>query len=517
MQRRLAWFKELRLYKRVCDLCKKEKISMYPPEAQYTVYCPECWWGDGWNPQEYAREYDFSKPFFEQFNEQMHRVPLMGLAIGTNTLQNSPFTNHCDNSKNCYLIYYSDYCEDTQYGFYLARDKSLLDCTIVWECGESYDSMNIFRSSRVHGSRSNVHDSLDCYLIKDCKNGQDCFGSCNLRNKKYVFFNEQLTKEEYKERMSKIDLGSYKTYEEMRAQSEEVWKKSIPHPAYDYVMTENCTGSYVFYSKNCKECYDLGYCENCKYIMLIKNPSVKDSYDYIDWGEGAERIYEGITVGDQVADVRFSQDIHSSHNVEYSKSCMGSANLFGCIGIRNKEYCIFNKQYDKETFDAMRKKIIAQMKGEYGEFFPMTLSPHAYNDTFAHMFFPLTKEAVVGNGLHWFESPVHEYQTTLNADQLPDHIRDATDEILKEVIKCMTCSRGYRVTQHEFQFLKHYNFPLPRRCPFCRIEEKLKIWVRQMTLIDRICDKCGVAFRIPYTKEYAPVVYCKKCYFAEVI
>src|SRR3989338_1379004 len=60
LKRRLAWFKGLRLYLRKCDLCKKEKISMYRPDAPYIIYCNECWWSDKWNPEDYEREYHFS-------------------------------------------------------------------------------------------------------------------------------------------------------------------------------------------------------------------------------------------------------------------------------------------------------------------------------------------------------------------------------------------------------------------------------------------------------------------------
>lgn len=523
LQRRLAWFKGFRLYKRKCDLCGEEKISMYKPDAPYTVYCADCWWSDKWNPEDYAREYDFSKPFFEQLDEFLHKVPIRGIAVTKSVTELSPYTNHCDHSKNCYLIFYSDYDEDCQYGFYLTRDKSLLDCSVYWECEQCYDGLNGFRNNRVHGSRGNVHTSFDCYFLRDAKSAEHCFGSANLHNKKYVFFNEQLTKEEYEKKLNEMDLGSYKTYQEMKSRAEEIWKNSIPNPCYDYMFNDNCTGNYVFYSKNCKECYDSGYCEDCKYMMLIKTPSVKDSYDYVDWGENAERIYEGITIGNNVSDVKFSQDIHNSHHVEYSKSCMNDAFLLGCSGLRNKEYCVFNKRYDKEAFHAIRKKILAHMEAspyrdamgyeyKYGEFFPMSLSPHDYNDTFAQMFYPLDKEEALQRGLTWAEMSPNEYATTMNAADLPDHVRDAKDGVLNEVIKCTTCPRGYKITHQELQFLRQHNLPLPRRCPFCRIEEKVKRWSWQMTLIERDCDKCGKHFRTSYRKEDAPIAYCTKCY-----
>ena len=68
----------------------------------------------------------------------------------------------------------------------------------------------------------------------------------------------------------------------------------------------------------------------------------------------------------------------------------------------------------------------------------------------------------------------------------------------------------------ELRFLRKMNLPLPRTCPFCRINEKLNLWVDNMKLKDRICDACGIEFRTHYGKERAPKIFCKKCYQQEV-
>ena len=49
--------------------------------------------------------------------------------------------------------------------------------------------------------------------------------------------------------------------------------------------------------------------------------------------------------------------------------------------------------------------IIAHMKetGEWGEFFPATLSPHGYNETVAQDYFPLSKQDVEKRGWYWRE------------------------------------------------------------------------------------------------------------------
>ena len=153
---------------------------------------------------------------------------------------------------------------------------------------------------------------------------------------------------------------------------------------------------------------------------------------------------------------------------------------------------------------------------KFGEFFPTELSPYPYNESWAFTFNPKTKEEVLGEGWKWREPQERSYNISIKPEDLPDHIRDTKDDILNEAIKCEICPRGYRITPQELQFLRQHNFPLPRRCPFCRIEEKVKRWVWQTTLVERNCDKCGKAFRTNYRKEDADVVYCKECYLKEI-
>ena len=62
--RRIAWRNERVLYKSVCELCKKNVISMYDPKNDLIVYCDKCWWGDNWNIKNFSSSYDFNVPFF---------------------------------------------------------------------------------------------------------------------------------------------------------------------------------------------------------------------------------------------------------------------------------------------------------------------------------------------------------------------------------------------------------------------------------------------------------------------
>jgi hypothetical protein len=107
LQRRLAWMVNINLFKRKCDLCGEEGICKYEPKSPFVIYCYKCWWSDKWDPVSYQKEIDFAKPFLEQFKELFCETPILGLSIDTITGELSPFVNHCDYAKNCYMIYYS--------------------------------------------------------------------------------------------------------------------------------------------------------------------------------------------------------------------------------------------------------------------------------------------------------------------------------------------------------------------------------------------------------------------------
>ncbi len=65
-QQRLITRNELTLYKRKCDKSGSDIVSMYHPDVLFPVYSQKEWWGDSWNGDDYAQDFDFEKPFFEQ-------------------------------------------------------------------------------------------------------------------------------------------------------------------------------------------------------------------------------------------------------------------------------------------------------------------------------------------------------------------------------------------------------------------------------------------------------------------
>jgi Zn ribbon nucleic-acid-binding protein len=526
LQRRLAFLNISHLYHRQCDLCHAEIISVYRADLPYKVYCQTCWWSDKWDPLDYGRDYDFNRPFFEQFKELWQSVPLLGLSVDTTNV-NSPYINLAGHVKNSYLIFHADFDEDALYGYYLINNKNVVDCSLTIQSEYCYDSMHTFKCNGCVGLRSQVTESLNCAFLKDCDNCQDCFGSANLKNKKYYIFNQPYSREEYFEEMKKWDLGSHAQYQEAKRHAEECWATVPPRPTFmDFSV--NCTGNNIFESKNVKDSFEVISAQDCRFLMMMYAGPVKDCYDVTSWGNNAMLCYEGCNVGENASQLRFCQEGGlEALDCEYAKLGYGGRHQFGCVSMRKTPYCILNKAYSESEYKALRERIIEQMNTlpfvdavgttySYGEFFPMELSPFPYNITLANDFFPLAENAAVERGLAWRADEPPKHPITISSAELPDHIKDVDEKILQEVIGCARCNKGFKIAPAELQFLKGRNFPLPRECPFCRIEEKVHVWAARRKVAERVCERCGKAFASCYSSVDVPKILCKECWLDQL-
>src|SRR3989344_3349887 len=99
--RRMTWWNEHNLFKNKDSHDGKEIFSTYPPQSPWPVYEHSYWWSDDWDAMGYGREYDFKRPFFEQFNELVCAVPRSAREI--KSLENSDYSDNSSHLKNCYL------------------------------------------------------------------------------------------------------------------------------------------------------------------------------------------------------------------------------------------------------------------------------------------------------------------------------------------------------------------------------------------------------------------------------
>ncbi len=125
----------------------------------------------------------------------------------------------------------------------------------------------------------------------------------------------------------------------------------------------------------------------------------------------------------------------------------------------------------------------------------------------------------------------------MKAGDIPESIDDIPDSIVNEVIECAMCQRGYRIVFAELKLLKRFSFPVPQMCSECRHKRRFKR-INPMKLWRRTCQcageksengiytntgkhqhegKCSKEFETSYSPDRNEIVYCEKCYQAEIV
>jgi hypothetical protein len=182
-------------------------------------------------------------------------------------------------------------------------------------------------------------------------------------------------------------------------------------------------------------------------------------------------------------------------------------------------YCILNKQYSKEAYETLMPRIIAHMQktGEWGEFFPASCRPFAYNESLAQVYFPLSREEVLKRGWKWHEEPLEPLRVSriIKGKDLPDTIDDIPDDILNWAIECDVTGKPFRIIRQELEFYRSMRLPVPRLHPDERHRRRMALR-NPRKLWNRTCGKCQGPIMTSYAPERPEIVYCEKCYLASV-
>ena len=527
-QRRLMFRNNRVFYRRECALCHKSMLSVYHKNRPYIVYCRECWLGDKWNPIDYEKDYDFERPFFEQFLELQKKVPRSNL-FQTNYV-NSEYCNYGKDFKECYLLFGGYNNERLYFGNQVFDSRDSMDIAFSDKIEFSYGLFECERTNKLFFSEHCMDCVESMYLI-DCKNCMSCFGCVGLVNKQYYIFNKPYSREKYLE-FVKNNQGSFKRHRDNLKKLEDL-KKTVPHRYARVYKSVNSDGDDLSEVRNTHDSFSSREAEDSRFLFFCKH-GTKDCYDISFIGFNCELEYENChSFGGHNA--AFGVRNFSSQNIRYSEDCHDCQNIYGCIGLRKQNYCILNKQYGKEEYEKLLPRIIEHMKksGEYGEFFSLKLSPFAYNETIAQEYFPLSKEEVLGKNYEWQDIEDRNYKIDIKNKDIPDKIEDIGDDILKKVIECEhngkckeQCTEAFKIVAEELKFLRRMNLPLPRLCPNCRNYQLLN-QRNPMKLWDRNCmcdkenhfhgtDKCEVEFKTTYAPDRPEIVYCEECYKKEV-
>ena len=459
---------------------------------------------------------DFEKPFLDQLLELRRKVP------------SSAGRNFKEVENSIALVSLGDV---NSYFVVLSRSKnsffsvSALDTESsaeVYNSSSITNSYQIVHSDRVYNSQY-VRESRDCInsaFLFDCRNVENCFGATNKRNKSYLWFNEQLTKEEWEKRRAEVDLGSRAEAKKWLDKFDDLVKTAV-WPENFNEHNENSTGEYLTKATNCDSVYyadggardefhtswSLGNCERNAYASSMSNS--QDNYFSCDVVECNK--------------TRYSYMLMRCQNVEYSTECYDCEDCFGCVGLRRKKFCILNKQYTEEDYWNKLDELKCAMlvRGEYGEFLPAKMSPAYFPeggsvryyladpDTFAKKVnahdFKADADGAIGSVLSGAEN-VPDSMT------IPDSIDDIDEAWVSKPVQDATYSRRFSLLAPEVSLYKKLRVAPPTSHHVKRVLD-LTLTANTGVFEEKICEGCKKKITVSKNARYPDRhIFCKSCY-----
>ncbi len=502
----LAFFVFGKFRKGISNFSGESLITVIPENARYPIYKSHEWWSDSWDPLSFGQEYNSNRPFFEQLKELQEKIPRPHQVGKNNT--NCDWCDDTWDCKNCYLSRSMKDCEDLYYSYRNVKVKNSFDIVYSFNLQNSYDNLFCHDSFNLNFSE-NCKDCIDSYFLFDCRNCQNCFMSWNLRNKQYCIRNKQYTKENYELELKKINLGSNKNTEILKAEFENILKKNAVHRENFNLKTTNSSGNYLTNCDKCANVFSWENSQNCR--NQLRGLNTKDCIDQaVSWYDEVSGdnscVYGGYEIKHSSwSNARYSEYLDLCDEVEY---------CFGCVGLRKKKYCILNKQYSKEEYETLKRKIIEDMekREEYGKFLPYSMGLCAYNLSCGMTYFsPSIKDEIIKNGGYWSEEDLSQTDG-ISSLELNDSINETDPNIVKQALICPETHYRFNISSAEYDFHKNKNFSLPR----LHFDQRILKKMRRMSVLKRYpykCFYCEKEINAYYPPEWGyQKIACEECY-----
>ena len=381
------------------------------------------------------------------------------------------------------------------------------------------NSYNVLHSKRILNGKfvRESYDCNNCSFVFDCRNCENCFGATNKMNKKYLFFNEQLTKEEWEKKVAVIDFGDRIIVDEYRQKfrvliNEAVWPENFNE------RTSDCLGEYLTDSTRMKNCY---LCrknsDNEFWCTFTHFAGTNNAFCF--GGAATSNSYYGI-VGN-ASGCKFCEEARQCIDCEYCCQCSNCENCFACVGLNHKRFCLFNKQYMEEEYWILVDKLKTKMleRGEYGEFFPVNFSPSYFPQTCARLFFGADENFADLAGAKKFDpesagavGELSASSVVRNADELPNHLSEFNDDLLGQTFFDNTTNRRFSYLRPELDFYRKTKI-IPPKIHYVARMEGLFRELNAGIFIEARCINCkkdltvAKNFTYPHRK-----IYCHSCY-----
>lgn len=496
-------------------------LSYVHPTSGLKVLPDQEWLAKDFSSQ--GREYSAAKPFFEQFRQLQTAVPMK--AAGNLIEPERSMTIASFGDIDSYFVSDSK-TRDCFFALSAANSERSAEIHNVLQAVDSYHIDNAFNTNRSQYIRDarDILDSSFGFNVYDCA---DCFGAASRKHKKYLFFNEQLSAEEYKKRRTAIDLGRRSVAEEWKEKFNAFLSKETIWPQNLSVFERNSTGEYLVRVRNCRMCYAcVHYCSNL-YWSAFGGNQARDSA-FLMAGGWLSNTYASVAIN-KSANCSFSYFLSHCQNLEYCFQCLNCENCFGCVGLQRKNFYIFNKPYSQTEYWQRLDELKCAMleRGEYGEFFPLGFSPVYFLQSASAMYWLSgEKEAKQLGAAIYAPSSADaigedriDTSNARSAAEIPDSIDDIGDEWCGVPIRDEALGRYFTFLKPEIALYRKLRVAPPNKHFIRRIAEMIQE-ANSAVFEEKKCDKCGKTMIVSINKTFPEKkIYCTECfkkYFEEV-
>jgi hypothetical protein len=153
--------------------------------------------------------------------------------------------------------------------------------------------------------------------------------------------------------------------------------------------------------------------------------------------------------------------------------------------------------------------------GEWGEFFPRSMSPYGYNETNAIDYFPQTREESLQKGFLWRDETDQQETYLGPVFDPPEAISGIGNDICEKILLCEVTGKPFKIIPQELKFYREMGLPLPRRS----FEQRHKDRINKRNprhLWNRECANCHKAIQTTYNPDRPEIIYCEDCYLATI-
>jgi len=368
---------EHHLYHTTCGLSGKKTISRIVPELWVPVYTNAAWASDDWECTDFGIERDAEGSVFEKINQLARSVPYQDM-IGslTNTTTNALYTNYTADITDSYMVFDAHTINKC---YYLTKARrcddcvdghGLMDCRRCYECIDSQWLMKC-------GWAQQCSHCRDCWWMLDCHNCESCIWCVWQSHKQYCIFNQQATKEQFEEFREKC-IASWRNIDETKQ------RKTLIAEDRDLPATVT-NSSWIHESTDIEWSQDLRWCSEMS--------EAQDCFDVCSYWHKSFLMTNSAQVGRFSHHIWMSSTVWKSEHLLYCIDTKKCSHCFGCVNMKGKQYCIFNKQYTKEEYEEIVPQLIEQMQDDWvwWEWFPSTCCLFPYNDSKANEVYPIAK------------------------------------------------------------------------------------------------------------------------------